>query len=100
MENPGEENKLEQEAYKKAKKRVDAKLDFFNHLLVYAGVMVFLFIINLLTSPGYYWVKWPALGWGIFVFLNGVKVFFSDKTSAMRERMIEEEMKKELSRKG
>jgi len=28
-------------------------------------IVLFLFIINLMTSPGHWWVQWPALGIGI-----------------------------------
>lgn len=28
-------------------------------------ILAFLFMINLLTSPGHWWVQWPALGMGI-----------------------------------
>lgn len=28
-------------------------------------ILAFLFVINLLTSPGHWWVQWPALGMGI-----------------------------------
>ena len=28
-------------------------------------ILLFLFVINLMTSPGHWWVQWPALGLGI-----------------------------------
>jgi hypothetical protein len=28
-------------------------------------VLAMLFVINLLTSPGHWWIQWPALGIGI-----------------------------------
>lgn len=28
-------------------------------------ILAFLFLINLMTSPGHWWVQWPALGLGI-----------------------------------
>lgn len=28
-------------------------------------ILAFLFVVNLLTSPGHWWVQWPALGIGI-----------------------------------
>jgi hypothetical protein len=28
-------------------------------------ILVFLFAINLITSPGHWWIQWPALGIGI-----------------------------------
>jgi hypothetical protein len=89
-----------QEAYQEAKKRVEAKIGFFVHLAVYVGVNILLIIINLITSPQYLWFKWPLIGWSIGVFFHGLSVFvFSSRgLSAVKERMIEEEMKKELKR--
>jgi hypothetical protein len=28
-------------------------------------ILLFLVVINLMTSPGHWWVQWPALGIGI-----------------------------------
>jgi hypothetical protein len=86
-----------QEAYEKAKKRVEAKIGFYIHLAVYVGVNVLLLIINLRTLPQYLWFQWPLFGWGIGVFFHGMSVFvFSGrKFREAKERMIEEEMKKE-----
>jgi hypothetical protein len=28
-------------------------------------IVLFLFIVNLMTSPGHWWFQWPALGIGI-----------------------------------
>lgn len=28
-------------------------------------ILAFLFVINLMTSPGHWWVQWPALGIGL-----------------------------------
>jgi len=28
-------------------------------------ILLFLLVINLMTSPGHWWVQWPALGLGI-----------------------------------
>jgi hypothetical protein len=64
------------------------------------GVNILLIIINLITSPQYLWFKWPLIGWSIGVFFHGLSVFvFSSKgLSVVKERMIKEEMKKELKR--
>lgn len=32
-------------------------------------ILVFLAIINLMTSPGHWWIQWPALGIGIAWFI-------------------------------
>ena len=33
-------------------------------------ILAFLFVINLLTSPGHWWVQWAALGLGIAWFIT------------------------------
>ena len=37
-------------------------------------ILAFLFVINLLTSPGHWWVQWPALGLGIAWFASLFRV--------------------------
>lgn len=37
-------------------------------------ILAFLFVINLLTSPGHWWVQWPALGLGIAWVLSLMRV--------------------------
>jgi len=86
-----------EETYKRAKRRVEAKIGFYIHLAVYIGVNILLLIINLTASPQYLWFTWPLLGWGIGLFFHGLSVFvfLNRRFQGMKERMIEEEMKKE-----
>ena len=37
-------------------------------------ILVFLFVINLMTSPGEWWVQWAALGIGIAWVINLFRV--------------------------
>jgi hypothetical protein len=85
------------EAYERAKKRVEAKVGFYIHLAVYVGVNLLLLMINLTRSPQYLWFKWPLLGWGIGLLFHGLSVylFSGGKFQSIKERMIEEEMKKD-----
>ncbi len=48
---------------------------FYSHLIKYLVVIILLFIINFLTNPGYLWVWWVALGWGIGIISHGLNVF-------------------------
>lgn len=48
---------------------------FFTHAIQYAAVMAGLLVLNLLTNPGYLWVVWPALGWGIGLAMHGLSVY-------------------------
>jgi hypothetical protein len=37
-------------------------------------ILLFLVIVNLMTSPGHWWVQWAALGLGIAWFFSLLKV--------------------------
>jgi hypothetical protein len=37
-------------------------------------ILLFLVLINLMTSPGHWWVQWPALGIGIAWVLSLMRV--------------------------
>ena len=37
-------------------------------------ILAFLFVINLMTSPGHWWIQWPALGLGIAWFISLFRV--------------------------
>jgi hypothetical protein len=43
---------------------------FNNHMYIYLGVVVFLFLINLFTYGGYIWFHFPALSWGLILFIH------------------------------
>jgi hypothetical protein len=88
-----------QEAYQKAKARVEAKLGFYIHLAVYVGVNILLVIVNLLSSPQYLWFKWPLIGWGIGLCFHALGVFVFSGGASIKERMIEKEMKREALKK-
>ena len=88
----------DQEAYRRAKKRVEVKIGFYIHLSVYIVVNILLIIINLVTSPQVLWFKFPLMGWGVGVFFHGLGVFVFSGGSALKERMIEKEMGKEAQR--
>jgi hypothetical protein len=53
-----------QEAYNKAKEKVEARLGFYTHLAVYVGVNTLLSILNLTVAGDYFWAIWPMIGWG------------------------------------
>lgn len=91
----------DQEAYERAKKKVDAKIGFYIHLTVYVGVNLLLLIINLATLPeprkGFfqdYWFYWPLLGWGIGIVFHALAAYIFSNGTSMKDRMIEKEMAK------
>ena len=88
----------DQEAYERAKARVEARIGFIIHLAVYIAVNSLLIIINFSTSPEYLWFKWPLIGWGIGLFFHALAVFSLTGGSKIKQGMIEKEMKKQASR--
>ena len=91
---------MENDAYEKAKKRVEEKLGFFSHLAVYIVVNAILLFINLTQSRGEYWFFWPLLGWGIGVFFHGMGTFVWGEGSSLKDSMIEKEMRGRDRREG
>lgn len=50
--------------------------DYRRSLVIYAVVIGFLFLVNALTDHSYWWVVWPALGWGLAIVLKILKARF------------------------
>jgi hypothetical protein len=87
------------EAYRRAQRAVNAKIGFCIHLAVYVIVNIVLVAINLTCSPQYLWFLWPLCGWGIGIFFHGFGVFAFRSGPVMKERMVERETEKLMSRK-
>lgn len=89
------QEKMSDERYKKAKKRVEEIKGFYTHAIVYVCVNVGLFLINFFTNPGVWWFYWPLLGWGIGLFFHGMSVFVFNRFPGKKweDRKIEEIMK-------
>jgi len=85
---------IQTDEYVKARKRAEAKYEFFVHAGVYAAVMVLLVIINLVTSPQSIWFVWPLIGWGFAVALHGVKVFLLTDKNGVIETLTERELRR------
>jgi len=88
------------EAYKRAEKRVKAKLRFYKHLIFFLFVNSFLLLINLLTSTRHLWFKWPLLVFSVLLALHAIKLFVFHESSPIRERMLEEEIRRGSSGKN
>ncbi len=78
--------------YKKARKKVEAKIGFLIHLLVYLTVNTLLIGFDLLTSNEVFWSSGPLLGWGIGLFFHGLGVLVFPKFQHLKEGWIEKEM--------
>jgi adenylate cyclase len=63
----------------KNSKRIRSQRLFLAHLKSYLGIIGFLFLINILSYSGVIWFHWPALGWGLFLYLHWIKKSYSSK---------------------
>jgi len=88
------------EAYQRAEKRVKARLRFYKHLTFFVVVNSFLLFINLLTSTRYLWFKWPFFALAVPLALHAIKLFVFHESSPIRERMLEEEIRRGSSGKN
>jgi hypothetical protein len=65
----------------KQKKILKSKQRFMFHLKAYLGIIGFLFLINILSYNGAIWFHWPALGWGLFMYLHWLKTSYTTRSS-------------------
>lgn len=86
----------EEEIYRKAKKKVNAKKGFYLHLGSFFATSAFLFVINYLTSPDFLWFLIPTFGWGIGIVSHYIAVFgISGPTGEdWEDQELEKEMRK------
>lgn len=89
-------NTTEQNAYRKAQKRVKKLKGFYNHLFSYIIVNLFLVGLNLYQNPNYLWCLWVVFGWGFGLVSHAMKVFSLDifLGKNWEERKIKELMEK------
>ena len=83
--------------YQEAKTRVAALRSFYIHLGVYVTVNLFLFLLNMMTSPDSLWFYWPLLGWSVAIVLHAFSVFRSGRPfgAEWEEKKIAEIMEQE-----
>ena len=48
---------------------------FYLRVAYYLVIMAGLTVVNIITNPHYFWVVWPALGWGVALVLSGLTTF-------------------------
>ena len=80
----------------RAKKRVKAKKSFYQHLMSYAIVNLFLIALNLITSPTSLWFVFPLLGWGVGLAFHYVDVFGIPGFDILSKEWEEKELEREL----
>jgi len=68
--------KLENNKYVRAKKKVENLKAFYIHLIVFILVNTMFVIINVLNyeAAGHWWFVYPLIGWGVGLVAHGISV--------------------------
>ena len=83
----------ENNAYYRAKKRVEELKGFYGNLISYCIVIPILIFVNLTYSPEFQWFWFSAGGWGFGLVMHALKVY--GYSSNWEERKIQEILRKE-----
>lgn len=67
------------------KKQANTKVKFRTHLIIYLAVISLLTIINLTITHGYFWAKWPILGWGIAIVIHAISAYSPSSNASVKE---------------
>jgi hypothetical protein len=65
----------ENDAYRRARARVEELKGFYVHLLVFLTVNAGLLAINLLTNRDNLWFYWPLVAWGIGLAIHALAIY-------------------------
>jgi len=87
------------QAYKRAERRVRAKMKFYKHLSFYIVINSLLLLINLMTSIKTLWFLWPLMALTIPLAIHALSVFVLPDYGLMKDRLMETELRKETSRR-
>jgi pilus assembly protein TadC len=85
------------EDYQRAQKRVEQLKGFYWNLIFYIIVNVFLAVINLLYSPGFWWFLFVTFFWGIAIIAQAFSIFSKRRlfSKEWEERKMKEYMEEE-----
>ncbi len=94
------------DAYRRARKRVKEVRDFYGHLIVYLVVNAIFVVVDVADGNsgdtsflGLNWAFFPLIGWGAFVAGHGLSVFFGKRMGARwEERKMREYLEQERQR--
>jgi len=71
---------------------------FYSSLATFLVVVPALFLLNYLTSPGYFWAWWVLLGWGIGIAIHALSVFetFNFLDTDWEKKQVEKRLRRKL----
>ncbi|HEX6129609.1 MAG TPA: 2TM domain-containing protein [Candidatus Limnocylindria bacterium] len=60
------------------RRRVHRLREFYVHLAIYLAVIGGAALLNWIFTPTFWWVLFPAIGWGIAIAAHAISVIFED----------------------
>lgn len=88
----GDSTRSEEVSLKReAKRRVEMKMGFLTHLLVFVLINAGLFLVNAITGGGR-WHHFPLYWWGLGLAIHGVVTLLALQGTGLRERMMDKEL--------
>lgn len=92
------EEKILSDLEQQTLKEVKQLKRFYTKSIRYGFTMLFLLIINLIVSPDYLWVIWPALGWGVLILWKSLRNYLVATT--FDSTWEKQQVKKRMENKG
>jgi hypothetical protein len=91
---------MDEERIERARRRIRRLRDFYMHVAIYVVVLGGVAIFNWVLTPDFWWVVFPAVGWGIGLAAHAVSVLFEDSlfNADWEERKTRELLKREEHR--
>jgi hypothetical protein len=86
---------MDELAYRRAAWRVEARLAFYRHVMIYVVVNLLLAVLNLVRNPQHIWFPWVMFGWGIGVLAHALNVYSYRWLGSRREQMIQRELERQ-----
>lgn len=83
-------------AYNEAKKKVKKLKGFYQNLVLYVVVSVFMVGLNLYQNPKYLWSLWIVFSWGFALVMQAIGIFLPNIffSKQWEERKIKEFLEK------
>ncbi|PHQ67233.1 MAG: adenylate cyclase [Sneathiella sp.] len=54
---------------------VKRQAGFYRQAMMFGAIILLLFVINMWTSPGYWWFLWPTMGFAFALGLRAIRIF-------------------------
>jgi two-component system LytT family sensor kinase len=89
-----------EKAYDRARQKVEERIGFLSHLVVFVIINAFLFFLDYRDNGSIDWAYWPLVGWGIGLVMHGLHTFVFGEGSQWKERMIKREMEKNTDKES